>query len=632
MNQWDIDEAKSHYKVEEWGLGYFTINDLGNLCVRPYRNAPFKVDLKQLVDELRKRKVQPPYLIRVLDILKDRINELSSCFANAIKDYQYSGSYYPLYPIKVNQQRQVVEKMLEFGSPHGLGLEAGSKAELLAVLAVTEQPDIPIVCNGYKDAEFVELVGMAHKMGKNIFPVIEKYSELDAFLNYYKETGILPKLGIRIKLSTKGSGKWAKTGGDGSKFGLRIPEVLAVVRRLKKEGLEDHLKLLHFHIGSQVTQITVIKKALTEAGRVFVEMVKLGAKLEYFDVGGGLGVDYDGSTRDTFSTINYTIQEYANDVVYRIQQLCQENNIPCPAILSESGRYLTAHYSLLITNISTTSSTRETTGEVRLPDQAAAPLTELFYISENINEENHMESYHDAVQYRSELMNLFNLGYLDLESRGLMEQISQIIFHKVVEHAHRADHEPVELAGLERGPTDTYFANFSLFQSLPDAWAIKQIFPIMPIHRLQERPDRQAVLVDLTCDSDGLIREYIGDEEKNPYVQLHAIDEDEHYYVGIFMIGAYQETLGELHNLFGDTHAVQIEIQGENQYRITSFIKGDMVNDVLGYVSYSHKDLIHRMRTQIEHAVELGRLSLDESAQMMDQYEQGMYGYTYFED
>ncbi len=632
MDEWDIAKASNLYKVEEWGLGYFTINDRGNLCVRSTKNGPHKVDLKQLVDELRARKVQPPILIRILDILRDRISELAGCFNQAISDYDYKAPYFPLYPIKVNQQRHVVEAMLEFGKPYGLGLEAGSKAELLAVLALTEDPKNPIICNGYKDAEFVELVAMAHKMGKNIFPVIEKYSELESFIRHYKETGIMPNLGIRIKLATRGSGQWAKTGGENSKFGLHTPEVLQAIRRLKEEDLLHHLKLLHFHIGSQVTQITVIKKALNEAGRMFVEMSKLGAPLEYLDVGGGLGVDYDGSTRDTFSTINYSIQEYANDVVYRIQQLCVENKIACPTLLSESGRYLTAHYSLLITNISSTGRSTPINQQFKLPNNAVSSLTEMVDIISNIKASNYLESYHDAVQYRGELMNLFSLGYLDLEGRAMMEEAYNTIIAKVIEFARQDEHEPVELAGLDRGPSDIYFANFSLFQSLPDAWAINQVFPIIPIHRLKEKPTKKAVVVDLTCDSDGIIREYIGDNEENPYLPLHQVDPEEPYYVGIFMIGAYQETLGELHNLFGDTHAVQIEIQGENQYRISSYIKGDTVNDVLGYVSYSTKDLIHKMRTQIEKAVENGHLTLDESAQMMDQYEQGMYGYTYFED
>ncbi|MCB1041416.1 MAG: biosynthetic arginine decarboxylase [Acidobacteria bacterium] len=632
MTDWDREEATSHYKIEEWGLGYFTVNEAGNLCVSPSKDAPYKVDLKLLVDELRARKVQPPILIRVLDILKDRINEIANCFKKAIDDYEYSGTYYPLYPIKVNQQRHVVEAMLEYGRPHGLGLEAGSKAELLAVLALTEDPSIPIVCNGYKDNEFVELVGMAHKMGKFIFPVIEKYSELESFIRYYKETGTMPNLGIRIKLNTRGSGQWAKTGGDDSKFGLRIPEVVDAIERLKQENLLSHLKLLHFHIGSQVTQITVIKQAINEAGRVFVEMSKMGAELAYLDVGGGLGVDYDGSTRDTFSTINYTIQEYANDVVYRVQQLCLENKIPCPTIFSESGRYLTAHYSMLITNIATTGVVYDPSREDTPVSSSASSLNELQELVNSINESNYLECYHDALQYRTDLMNLFHLGYLSLTERAAMESTFNRLMDNVIHYSHRADQEPVELMDLDRGPIDTYFANFSLFQSLPDAWAINQVFPIVPIHRLNERPERRAVLVDLTCDSDGIIREYIGDDDENPFVKLHAVNPNEPYYVGIFMIGAYQETLGELHNLFGDTHAIQIDIQGENQYRIASFIKGDTVNDVLGYVSYSHKDLIHRMRHQIEKAVESRMLTLDESALLMDQYEQGMYGYTYFED
>ncbi|MCB1049546.1 MAG: biosynthetic arginine decarboxylase [Acidobacteria bacterium] len=632
MNKWSTKKSVELFKIEKWGQGYFEVNTKGNLCVKPSPDSPYKVDLKRLIDELRSRKVQPPVLIRVMDILKDRLKLLSRSFNDSIKELGYKGKYFPLYPIKVNQQRTVVEAMLKYGQNVGLGLEAGSKAELLLVLALTENINTPIVCNGYKDEEFVELVGMAHKMGKKIIPVIENYSEVETFIRHYKKTGVMPNLGIRLKLFTKGAGQWASTGGESSKFGLRVPEVVNVIDRLAEEDLLNHLKLLHFHIGSQITDIKVVKNALTEASRVFIEMIKLGANLEYIDVGGGLGVDYDGSARETFSTINYTLQEYTNDVVYRIQQVCDQHGVPHPTIFSESGRFLAAHYSLLITNIQTTGGYElkaYTKGQI---SAESGPLKEMIDLRTGVTEENYLEAYHDAIQYRQEVRNLFNYGYVSLRDLAGSESLFSEIMEKILEVAEEMEETPEELWELQQSQVDTYFANFSLFQSLPDSWAIDQVFPIIPVHQLGQKPTRKAVLVDLTCDSDGKITDYIGDEEDNSFVHLHEVQPGDQYYVGIFMIGAYQETLGELHNLFGDTHSVQIEILGNDKYRLSNFTKGDSVKDVLGYVAYNAKELIGKMRAQIERAVERKKLTLDESAHLMDQYEEGMFGYTYFEE
>lgn len=632
MSQWGVEDSTQLYRLDQWGMGYFWINDRGHVCVRPVPDCPNHVDLMKLVEELHRRKVRPPYLIRVMDILKDRLDNLAGCFRHAMDATQYKGRYHPLFPIKVNQQRHVVEAILRYGKPHGLGLEAGSKAELLAILPLAEDERVPIVCNGYKDREFVELVGMAHKMGKSIFPVIEKVAELETFIAHYHETGIMPKLGFRLKLSTRGSGPWAATGGESSKFGLRVSEILDAVNRLKQEGLLDNLKLIHFHLGSQISQIKVIKQALVETGRIFVEMVKLGAPLEYVDVGGGLGVDYEGTSLNTYASINYNPQEYANDVVYRIQQLCDDAGIPHPTIFTESGRFLSAHYSMLITNISTQHEAHPSSVLNELPKSVRGPLAELLYIVDHITDANYLESYHDALLHQSELLNLFNLGYLSLVERAAMEQLVERIMDQIAEKARALGHDPVELAGLNQRQTDTRFANLSMFQSLPDAWAIRQLFPILPIHHLEYQPTRKSVIVDLTCDSDGCIKDYLGEGQRNSHVLLHQVKPGDPYYIGIFLVGAYQETLGELHNLFGDTHAVQIEIQGENQYRIMSFLRGDSVKDVLGFFSYNSSELIACMRDQVENALEQGALSLEESAQIMEQYEQGMHGYTYFED
>ena len=630
--QWGVEEARDLYRIDHWSQGYFTVNELGNVCVKPSPDSPFKVDLKKLVDELRQRKIDPPILIRFTDILKDRLTRLSSCFQKAIEDNQYQGSYKPLFPIKVNQEKDVVTSVLRFGKEWGVGLEAGSKAELLIVLAQTQEEGTPIVCNGYKDPQFVRMVGMAHKMGKNIFPVIENMSEVNTFIQYYKETGIMPKLGMRIKLSTQGTGQWAKTGGDNSKFGLRIPEVMSCMRLLESEGLLGNLRLLHFHVGSQVSRMGVVKQAILETTRVYVEMVKLGAPLDYIDIGGGLGVDYSGGGMADEHGINYTVEEYANDIVYRIKQLCDEHNIPHPALFSESGRFLSAHYSMMITNVSTFCTLPERQPELSGPTRGFGPLHEMNEILRTLNENNVMECYHDAMQYKQEAQNLFNLGYLSLPERASMEGTFWEIMRRTSDFSQMKGYHTEELDSLRSKLADTYFTNFSVFQSLPDAWAIDQVFPIMPIHRLLEEPKKLGVIVDLTCDSDGLIDNYVSDEGTKSCMPLHDIVPNEDYYLGVFLIGAYQETLGELHNLFGDPHAVLIEINGENQYRIADLVNGDTIEQVISYMSYDTVKLAAKMRKQIEEAVEKGNLSISESAKMMDHFQECLRGYTYFND
>jgi len=632
MSEWSIEEALRAYKIDRWGLGYLTVNERGNICVRASRDADHKIDLKRLVDELRQRKIDPPILIRFLDILRDRIERISKCFDVAIVTNEYRGNYYPLFPIKTNQEHDVVSSILDYGKARGLGLEAGSKAELLIVLALTENTETPIVCNGYKDPDFVRLVGMAHKMGKRILPVIESYQEIESFVAYYRETGIMPDLGVRIKLSTRGVGKWAKTGGDASKFGLRIPELMGMVKLLEGEGLLGSLRMLHFHVGSQITKIGVVKQAIAETMRVYVELCHMGARMGYVDIGGGLGIDYDGTGTDSHGTINYSVEEYANDIIYRIKQICDEKGIEHPVVFSESGRFLAAHYSMLVTNIATTSTLSTGSGELEPPESTFGPVKEMFEILEVLDETNLVESYHDAIQYKTESLNLFSLGYMSLAERSAMEELFWKIMQAIHEMSKKLGKPSHELEALEHELADTFFANFSLFQSLPDAWAIDQVFPLIPIHRLDERPDRRAVIVDLTCDSDGLIDGYVGEDESNPTVYLHPPEPGEPYYIGIFLVGAYQETLGELHNLFGDTHAVQITISGENRYRVSGVIKGDTIENVIGYMSYDIERLRHQMREQIEGAVENGNLDLEESAATMQYFEQCLHSYTYFRE
>lgn len=629
--EWSQEDVNRLYKIDRWSSGYFGVNEWGNICVRPSAQSEKVIDLKRLVDELRTRQINPPILIRFMDILRDRIVQLYQCFEEAIKANDYRGPYLPLFPIKVNQERDVVTSMLAYGKPFNLGLEAGSKAELLIVLALSLSPETPIVCNGYKDQEFAQLVCLAHKMGKKIFSVIENIEEVETYIREYKRSGVMPNLGVRIKITTKGVGKWARTSGDSSKFGLRIPELMHVIRRLREENLLDSLTLLHFHIGSQITEINAVKKAIIETMRVFVEMVKLGANLKYVDIGGGMGVDYDGSSGSD-STINYSIEEYASDVVYRIKQICDEHKLEHPTIFSESGRFLTAHYSMLVTNIPAKSEFNPSQVPERPKDQEFGPLQEMFGILDNMKDTGLVECYHDAIQYRNQALNLFSLGYLSLTERATMEDLYWHILYKIRNRVRESEVESKDLRDLETQLADMYFANFSLFQSLPDAWAIDQVFPIMPIHRLNEMPTRRGIIADLTCDSDGVIGAYVGEEGLESSLKLHEIKPDEPYYIGIFLIGAYQETLGELHNLFGDTHAVLIDIVEDGQYRIRRVLKGDTIFDVMGYVTYSRRELINNMREQMEHAVDSKRLDLNESARLMGMFEDSLHGYTYFED
>jgi len=629
---WDIGKAEHFYKIPQWGLGYFGVSEDGDLFVKPAADSDHKVDLKMLVEELVRRKINTPILIRFLDILKDRIAALTNCFLSAIESNEYQGAYYPIFPIKTNQERDVVTSILEYGKKNGLGLEAGSKAELLIVLALTMEAETPIVCNGYKDSEFVALVAMAYKMGKRVVPVIESLHELNTFIAFHAETGILPDLGIRIKLSTRGGGKWAESGGESSKFGLRIPELQRAVALLKEKGLLSSLLLLHFHVGSQITRISVVKQAVVETMRVYVALCKMGAPMGYLDIGGGLGVDYDGSGSDNNSSTNYQIEEYANDIIYRVKQVCDENHLTHPVIFSESGRFLAAHYSVLVTDIAMTSSTRLKNANPLSPTTDYGPHKEMFDILEILDETNMVESYHDAIQYKNQSLNLFNLGYMSLEERGGVEELFWEIMLRIHRLSKQSGESFLELETLEHQLADIYFANFSIFQSLPDAWAINQVFPLIPIHRLNEEPDRAAVVVDLTCDSDGLIDSYVGSDVKNASTSLHTLKDNERYYVGIFMVGAYQETLGELHNLFGDTHAVQILITGKNRYRVQGVIKGDTIHKVIGYMSYDTQELLHQMRDQTESAVELGHLSLDEAANFILSYEESLFDYTYFRD
>ncbi|MEY4790459.1 MAG: hypothetical protein RLZ61_2677, partial [Planctomycetota bacterium] len=536
-----------------------------------------------------------------------------------------------VYPIKVNQQRQVVEEILDFGKPFQFGLGAGSKPELLAVMALTNGGNTPIICNGFKDEEFIHMTMLARKIGKNIIPVVEKFTELELIVKQAEITGVRPVIGIRAKLAARGAGRWRSSAGYRSKFGLTLTEMLEAVDYLKQRGMVDCLQLVHFHLGSQITNIRSIKAALTEVGRVYTEMHRIGANVNYIDVGGGLGIDYDGSQSDFESSINYTLQEYANDVVFRIKSVCDDAGVPHPTIISESGRAMVGYHSLLVFDVVGVSNFDRYTVPPQIPDDGPQQLADLFAIFQDLKKKNLQESYHDALQAVDEAVNMFNLGTINIEQRALIERLFWAVCSKILRMVRELDYTPEELQGLESMLSDTYFCNFSVFQSMPDSWAIKQLFPIMPIHRLTENPTRKAVLGDITCDSDGKIDQFIDLRDVRNTLQLHEYT-GQPYYLGAFLLGAYQEILGDLHNLFGDTNAVHVSLDENNHLNIDEVIKGDTVREVLAYVQYKADELTDRIRKDVEKAVKVGTISIAESREFLDFYQSGLEGYTYLEE
>ncbi|MBA4064623.1 MAG: arginine decarboxylase [Isosphaera sp.] len=630
---WKLADAFETYGVKNWGKGYFGINKLGHVTVHPDKDPDRGIDLKELVDQIRSRGVQPPLLLRFTDILRHRIGEIAGAFRKSMDEYGYTGAYHCVYPIKVNQQRHVVEEVLHFGKAHGFGLEAGSKPELLAVLALTNGTgETPIICNGFKDDEFIKMIVFARKVGKNILPVVEKFTELELLVKYMEELGVRQPLGVRVKLASRGSGRWRGSAGYRSKFGLTLTEVLEAHEYLKSKGLDDCLQLTHFHMGSQVSDIRKVKDALTEAARVYVELYRLGAGLRYLDVGGGLGIDYDGSQTNFESSTNYTLQEYANDVVYRIKQVCDEAGVPHPAIISESGRAVVAYHSVLVFDVLGTSNFDKCTAPETLPDDAPEPIRDLFATYKDLTKKNFLEFYHDAVEHMEKTLTLFSLGHLSVELRALAERLFWALGRKLQRIVRDLDYVPEELQGLDAMLSDTYFCNFSVFQSMPDSWAIDQLFPIMPIHRLTEAPTRRAVLGDITCDSDGKVDQFIDLRDVRTTLELHPYDGGEPYFIGGFLLGAYQEILGDLHNLFGDTNAVHVSLDDDGTPSIDSVVKGDTVTEVLNYVQYSAEKLTDRARKDVERAVRQGRITAGEAKQYLKLYEAGLEGYTYLEE
>ena len=630
MRKWRIEDSEELYNITGWGTSYFSINDAGHVVVTPRRDG-VAVDLKELVDELQLRDVASPMLLRFPDILDNRIEKMSSCFKQAAEEYGYKAENFIIYPIKVNQMRPVVEEIISHGKKFNLGLEAGSKPELHAVIAVNTDSDSLIVCNGYKDESYIELALLAQKMGKRIFLVVEKMNELKLIAKMAKQLNVQPNIGIRIKLASSGSGKWEESGGDASKFGLTSSELLEALDFMESKGLKDCLKLIHFHIGSQVTKIRRIKTALREASQFYVQLHSMGFNVEFVDIGGGLGVDYDGTrSSNSEGSVNYSIQEYVNDSISTLVDVSDKNGIPHPNIITESGRALTAHHSVLIFEVLETATLPEWDDEEEIAPDAHELVQELYSIWDSLNQNKMLEAWHDAQQIREEALDLFSHGIVDLKTRAQIERLYWSITREINQIAGGLKHAPDEFRGLSKLLADKYFCNFSLFQSLPDSWAIDQIFPIMPIQRLDEKPERSATLQDITCDSDGKIANFISTRNVAHYLPVHSLKKTEPYYLAVFLVGAYQEILGDMHNLFGDTNAVHVSVN-EKGYNIEQIIDGETVAEVLDYVQYNPKKLVRTLETWVTKSVKEGKISLEEGKEFLSNYRTGLYGYTYLE-
>lgn len=630
MRKWRIEDSAELYNINGWGLNYFSINDKGHVQVTP-KDGLAAVDIKEVMDELQVRDVQAPVLLRFPDILDNRVEKISRCFKTAAATYDYKAQNYVIYPIKVNQIREVVEEIVSHGKKFNIGLEAGSKPELHAVLATNISDNALIICNGYKDENYIELALLAQKMGRNIFLVVEKLNELRIIARIAKRLNITPNIGIRIKISNSGSGKWEESGGDQSKFGLNSSELLEAVDFLERNELMQSLRLIHFHIGSQITKIRCIKNALREAMQFYVQLTKMGFNIDFVDIGGGLGVDYDGTrSSSSESSMNYSIQEYANDAVSALVDACVKNNISQPNIITESGRSLSAHHSILVFEAleSTSLPAWKDAEEVKPDDHELA--RELYDIWDKLDGPRLFESWHDAVQIREDALELFSIGLLDLRTRAQIEKLFWSVAREVAELSVSMKHPPEELRKISRMIPDKYFCNFSLFQSLPDHWAVDQVFPIMPISRLDEKPTKMATIQDMTCDSDGKIAHFITSSGISDSLPVHPLKANEPYYIGVFLVGAYQEILGDMHNLFGDTSAVHIDVY-KDHYEIDQIIDGETVAEVLDYVQFNPKALVRNVERWATAAMKSGKITPEEGRAFLGNYRSGLYGYTYLE-
>ncbi len=625
--QWTIENSEALYRIEGWGQPYFSINAAGHVTVSPKGDRGGSLDLYELVNALKLRNLGLPLLIRFSDILENRIELLNACFAKAIARYNYPGDYCGVFPVKCNQQRHLIEDLVRFGKPHQFGLEAGSKPELMIALALLDTPGAPLICNGYKDREYIETAMLAQKLGQMPVIVLEQLEEIDLVIEVSQQLGIKPILGVRAKLSTRGMGRWGTSSGDRAKFGLTIPEIIHAADKLRDANLLDSFQLLHFHVGSQVSAIHVIKDAIQEASQIYVELALLGANMKYLDVGGGLGVDYDGSQTNFYASKNYNMQNYANDIVAELKDTCTERNIPVPTLISESGRAVASHQSVLIFDVLSTSEVPFEAPEAPQEGESQV-ISYLWETYQLISEENYQEAYHDAAQFKEEAISRFNLGILPLRERAKAERLYWACCHKILGITRQQEYVPDDLEDLEEIMASIYYVNLSVFQSAPDCWAIDQLFPIMPIHRLDEEPTQRGILADLTCDSDGKIDRFIDLRDVKSVLELHSFKAGEPYYLGMFLNGAYQEIMGNLHNLFGDTNAVHINLTPKG-YQIEHVVKGDTMSEVVSYVQYDSEDLVEKIRQRCEQALEEKQITLSESQRLLQTYEQSLSRYTY---
>jgi arginine decarboxylase len=631
LQRWTIKDSEELFLIREWGATYFGISDSGEIVVTPLNtNQTISVSLNDIVHGIIERGYDMPVLLRFDDILDSQITRLHENFRDAIRTFGYKGSFKGVYPVKVNQQKQVIEAITKIGKQYHHGLEVGSKAELIAALSFLTDNDACLICNGYKDSAYIDIGLYACKMGLKCFFVIEMPGELDLIFERSKRLNIKPLIGVRYKLSTTAGGHWAESGGDRSLFGLTISQILDVTDVLKSNNMLDCLQLLHYHLGSQIPNIRDIRASIQEACRVYVGLVKEGAPMGFFDLGGGLAVDYDGSHTNYTNSRNYTLSEYCADIIDAVMEILDSEQIMHPTLITESGRATVAYYSVLIFNIFDTNLINHGNQVPTVPDDAPEVIVNLFETFNSINIRNIQECYNDALFYRDQMRQMFKLGKINLRERALGDQIFWQIIIKIDEHAENLKHFPKELSNIKLALSDIYYANFSVFQSLPDVWAIDHLFPIVPIHRLDEEPTRNTILADITCDCDGKLDRFIDRQGVKNILHLHELKADEPYYLGVFLVGAYQETLGDLHNLMGDTHVFSIRISNDGNYSVVKEIEGDSVADVLSYVEYNPKQMIKRMRQTAEEAIANGLISPQDRRAFILKYEEVLRGYPYF--
>lgn len=626
-----IAEIAQTYGIENWGAGYFSVNSKGHLVVHPSEQARTGVDVKLLVDELAKRRVQMPVLIRFPQIFANQVRVMNQSFTSAMKEFDYKGAHLAVFPMKVNQRRQVIEAYIEEGSKHNYGLECGSKAELYAGLAIEQAENSLLVCNGFKDDSFIDLAYVGTQLGKNVVIVIEKLNELPKVIERTLKSGIKPMLGMRVRLYSRGSGRWEKSGGEQSKFGLTTSELLTAIKALRDAGMLEQLRVLHFHIGSQITQIKRVKAGVKEAARVYSKIRKMGIDVDHLNVGGGAGVDYDGSKTSFESSANYTLQEFANDVVYTIKSVCQEESVPEPNIITESGRVLVAYHAILVTNIIDEIETVQGIRNISLTDNEPQVVNELHDLYKTMNAKNFLEYYHDALEHKEELFTLFDLGYINLEQRAKGEVLFWEVCDKANNYAKMAGFKSEEFDDLRKLLSAKYLCNFSVFRSLPDHWAIDQLFPIIPIHRLNETPTDSATLVDITCDSDGVVDKFVDLHDIKEVLEVHDLKSGEPYYLGVMLVGAYQEVMGNFHNLFGTTNEAHVLIDTNGEYHISRILPGSPLGEMLSFAKYERDFLQEGFSKLLDRQIKKGKLTDEEAQRLLNSYDYFYNSYTYLD-